>query len=135
MDFVLLYIMESNCPYNNFQQAKHPLSCSQQSLDSGHPSPVLVPCLCNLLIYITLPNLPLSNKCNKTLVINLPPIICHFFDKPKFVADEVWLLLTMWRQRTNFFEYMLQDFFPAPQMVSAIFYNIKDKWQQPFCIK
>lgn len=72
--------MESNCPHNNFQQAKPRLICSQQSLDSGHLSPAPALCLCNLLIYATLPELAF---------INQPPIICHFFDKPKFVANEI----------------------------------------------
>lgn len=80
-------------------------------------------------------NLPLPNKSNKKPVINQPSIICHFFDKPKFVADEIWLLLTMWGQWTPFFEWMLQEFFPVPQRVSAIFCNIKYNWQRPLHLK
>lgn len=135
INLVFLHIMESNCPYNNFQQAKPPLICSQQDLDSGHPSPVLALCLCNLPIYVTLPELALSNKSNKKPVINQPSLICHFFDTPKFEADEIWLLLTMWGQWTPFFERMLQEFFPVPQKVSAIFCNTKYKWQRPLHLK
>lgn len=102
MNLVLLHIMESNCPYSNFQQAKSPLICSQQSgfwLSLFCTSTLLVqsPNLCHVTqtcLYQT--------RVTKNPVINQSPIISHFLDKPKFVADEIWFLLTMWGQWTFF---------------------------------
>lgn len=133
MNLVLLHIMESNCPHSNFQQAKPPLTAESgfwPSLSCTSTLLVQSPNLCHITwtcLYQT--------RVTKNPVINQSPIIYHFFDKPKFVADEIWFLLTMWGQWTPFLQHMSQDFFPAPQRISAILCNIKDKWQRPLHLK
>lgn len=130
----LLHIMESNCLYTNFQQAKPPLICSQGR--GAWPSSSCISALfvqSLILCHISWTCL-YETWIMKKLLLTSSHQRCQLFDKPKHVADE-WLLLNMWGWQAPFLEHILQDFFPSSTKDNCDFLQYQSQTTMGFAFK